>query len=143
MLRVLLWRSEMQQRVRAMNEADKPAQLQQLDTAQDVEFLLIQIANAIQRFISERNALRTRVEYLERELTRMRQQTTLIHEGYKRLSTEFVTQLQFLDSEVGNLFREPLRSVDTDTGQQQFAQEATSNSPPVVNTSPFTDRSDQ
>jgi hypothetical protein len=47
-----------------MNEADKPAQLQQLDTAQDVELLLIQIANAIQRFISERNALRTQVENL-------------------------------------------------------------------------------
>ena len=108
----------MQQRVRAMNEADKPAQLQQLDTAQDVEFLLIQIANAIQRFISERNALRTRVEYLERELTRMRQQTTLIHDGYKRLSTEFVTQLQFLDSEVGNLLREPPGSMDTPLGEQ-------------------------
>jgi hypothetical protein len=126
-----------------MNEVDIPVQIEQLDTGQDVERLLIQIATAIQRFINERNALRVRVENLERELTRMRQQTTLIHEGYKRLSTEFVTQLQFLDSEVGNLFREPLRSVDTDTGQQQFAQEATSNSPPVVNTSPFTDRSDQ
>jgi hypothetical protein len=132
----------MQQRVRAMNEADKPAQLQQLDTAQDVEFLLIQIANAIQRFISERNALRTRVEYLERELTRMRQQTTLIHDGYKRLSTEFVTQLHFLDSEVGNLLREPPGSMDTPLGQQQFSHEATSKSPPAVDT-PFMDRSDR
>ena len=71
----------MQPRLRAMNEADKPAQ--QVDTAQDVELLLLQIANAIQRFISERNVLRTRVEYLERELTRMRQQTALIHEGFE------------------------------------------------------------
>jgi len=122
-----------------MNEADKPAQLQQLDTAQDVELLLIQIANAIQRFISERNALRTRVENLEQELTRMRQQTTLIHEGYKRLSTEFVTQLQFLDSEVGNLFREPPGS-NTPLGEQQFSHEATSNSPPAA---PFMDRPDR
>jgi hypothetical protein len=124
-----------------MNEADKPAQLQQLDTAQDVELLLIQIANAIQRFISERNALRTQVENLERELTRMRQQTTLIHEGYKRLSTEFVTQLQFLDSEVGNLFREPRGSTDTQLGEQQFSPEATSKSSPAANTT-FMNRSD-
>jgi hypothetical protein len=123
-----------------MNEADKPSLLQ-LDTAQDVELLLIQIANAIQRFISERNALRNRVENLERELTRMRQQTTLIHDGYKRLSTEFVTQLQFLDSEVGNLFREPPGSMDTRPGEQQFAHQATSSSPPAANT-PFMDRSD-
>ena len=125
-----------------MNEADKPAQRQQLDTAQDVELLLLQIANAIQRFISERNVLRTRVEYLERELTRMRQQTALIHEGYKRLSTEFVTQLQFLDSEVGNLFQEPSESLDTAFGEQQIPEEATSKCPPAANT-PFMDRSDQ
>jgi hypothetical protein len=126
-----------------MNEVDIPVQIEQLDTGQDVERLLIQIATAIQRFINERNALRVRVENLERELTRMRQQTTLIHEGYKRLSTEFVTQLQFLDSEAGNLFREPLGSVDTGAGEQQFAQETPSNSPPVEKTSSFTDRSDQ
>ena len=142
MSRVLSWRSEMQPRLRVMNEADKPSQMQQLDTAQDVELLLVQIANAIQRFIGERNALRSRVEDLERELTRMRQQTTLIHDGYKRLSTEFVTQLQFLDSEVSNLFREPPGSMDTPLGQQQFSHEATSKAPPAANT-PFMDRSDR
>ena len=142
MSRVLSWRSEMQPRLRVMNEADKPSQMQQLDTAQDVELLLIQIANAIQRFIGERNALRSRVEDLERELTRMRQQTTLIHDGYKRLSTEFVTQLQFLDSEVSNLFREPPGSMDTPLGQQHFSHEATSKAPPAANT-PFMDRSDR
>jgi hypothetical protein len=127
---------------RAMNEADKPAQHQQLDTAQDVELLLLQIANAIQRFIRERNVLRTRVENLECELTGMRQQTALIHEGYKRLSNEFVTQLQFLDSEVGNLFREPLGPSDTPFGEQQISHEAASESSPAANT-PFVHRSDQ
>jgi hypothetical protein len=77
----------------------------------------------------------------ERELTRMRQQTALIHEGYKRLSTEFVTQLQFLDSEVGNLFQEPCGSLDTPFGEQQIPEEATSKCP-AANT-PFMDRSDQ
>jgi hypothetical protein len=124
-----------------MNEADKPVQILQLDTAQDVELLLIQIANAIQRFISERNALRSRVENLERELTRMREQTTLIHDGYKRLSTEFVTQLQFLDSEVGNLFREPPGSMETSLGKQQVSHGSSSSSPPA--NTPFVDRSNR
>ena len=56
-----------------MSEADKHAQIEQLDSVQDVERLLLEIANAIQRFITERNALRIRVDSLDRELTRMRQ----------------------------------------------------------------------
>ena len=100
-----------------MSEADKHAQIEQLDSVQDVERLLLEIANAIQRFITERNALRIRVDSLERELTRMRQQTTLIHDGYRRLSTEFVTQLQFLDNEVANMFREVSGSADTRAGE--------------------------
>src|SRR4030095_10743550 len=95
-----------------MSEADKHAQIEQLDSVQDVERLLLEIANAIQRFIAERNALRIRGDSLERELTRMRQQTTLIHDGYRRLSTEFVTQLQFLDNEAANMFREVSGSPD-------------------------------
>jgi hypothetical protein len=126
-----------------MSEADRPVQIEQLDSVQDVERLLLEIANAIQRFITERNTLRIRVDNLERELTRMRQQTTLIHDGYRRLSTEFVTQLQSLDSEVANLFREPPGSADMRAAEQQFAEGATSNSPPVAKTSPFLGRSDR
>jgi hypothetical protein len=126
-----------------MSEADKPAQVGQMDSVQDVERLLLEIANAIQRFITERHALRIRVDNLERELARTRQQITLIHDGYRRLSTEFVTQLQFLDSEVANLFGEPLRSADTRAAEQQCAEGATSNSPPAGKTSPFLGRSDR
>jgi hypothetical protein len=133
----------MQPRRRVMSEADKHAQIEQLDSVQDVERLLLQIANAIQRFITERNALRIRVDSLERELTRMRQQTTLIHDGYRRLSTEFVTQLQFLDNEVANMFREAPGSADTNAGEQQFAEGTTSNSPPVAETSRFPGRLDR
>jgi hypothetical protein len=126
-----------------MSEADKHAQIEQLDSVQDVERLLLEIANAIQRFITERNALRIRVDSLERELTRMRQQTTLIHDGYRRLSTEFVTQLQFLDNEVANI-REVSGSADTRAGEQQSAEGATSsNSPPVAKTSSFLGRLDR
>jgi predicted RNase H-like nuclease (RuvC/YqgF family) len=126
-----------------MSEADRPVQIEQLDSVQDVERLLLEIANAIQRFITERNTLRIRVDNLERELTRMRQQTKLIHDGYRRLSTEFVTQLQSLDSEVANLFREPPESAHTRAAEQQFAEGDTSNSPPVAKTSPFLGRSDR
>ena len=127
-----------------MSEADKHAQIEQVDSVQDVERLLLEIANAIQRFITERNALRIRVDSLERELTRMRQQTTLIHDGYRRLSTEFVTQLQFLDNEVANMFREVSGSADTRAGEQQSAEGATSsNSPPVAKTSSFLGRLDR
>jgi hypothetical protein len=126
-----------------MSEADKHAQIEQLDSVQDVERLLLEIANAIQRFITERNALRIRVDSLERELTRMRQQTTLIHDGYRRLSTEFLTQLQFLDNEVANMFREVSGTADTRAGEQQFAERATSNSPPVAKTSLFLGRVDR
>jgi hypothetical protein len=74
----------------------------------------------------------------------MRQQTTLIHDGYRRLSTEFVTQLQFLDNEVANMFREVSGSADTRAGEQQSAEGATSsNSPPVAKTSSFLGRLDR
>ena len=126
-----------------MSEAGKHVQIEQLDSGEDVERLLLEIANAIQRFITERNALRIRVDSLERELTRMRQQTTLIHDGYRRLSTEFVTQLQFLDNEVANMFREAPGSADTNAREQQFAEGATSNSPPVAETSRFPGRLDR
>jgi hypothetical protein len=110
-----------------MSEADKHAQIEQLDSVQDVERLLLQIANAIQRFITERNALRIRVDSLERELTRMRQQTTLIHDSYRRLVTEFVTQAQLLDGEVNNFAREPAEL----KVEQQPAETATSSSEPA------------
>jgi hypothetical protein len=126
-----------------MSEADKHVQIEQLDSGEDVERLLLEIANAIQRFITERNALRIRVDSLERELTRMRQQTTLIHDGYRRLSTEFVTQLQFLDNEVANMFREVPGSADTRVEEQQFAESTTSNSPNVAKTAPFVGRSER
>ena len=90
--------------------ADTPAQIQP-DPNQDIELLLAS-ANAIQRLISERNALRSRVEILERELTGLRQQATLIHDSYRTLTTEFVSQFQLIDRAVNNLFREPSESAD-------------------------------
>ena len=64
---------------------------------QDIEVLLAS-ANAIQRLIDERNELRNQVDMLERELERLRDQTTL----YRKLTREFISQVQLVDG-----FREP------------------------------------
>jgi hypothetical protein len=83
------------------------ARFGQLDSDQDIELLLLTGAGAIQRLITERNALRSRANALERELTRLRQHVTLIHDSYRRLTTEYVTQFQLIDSAVSNFIREP------------------------------------
>jgi hypothetical protein len=67
--------------------ADTPAQIQP-DSVEDIERLLLTSASAIQRVVAERDALRSRVDTLERELTLLRQQTTLIHDSYRSLTTE-------------------------------------------------------
>ena len=50
---------------------------------------------------------------------------------------------QFLDNEVANMFREVSGTADTRAGEQQFAERATSNSPPVAKTSLFLGRVDR
>ena len=72
----------------------------------DIE-LLHASANAIQRLIHERNALRSRVDSLERELERLGHQTRLILDNYRQLTMEYTSKVQLIDSEVRNLFREP------------------------------------
>jgi predicted nuclease with TOPRIM domain len=93
-----------------MNEAEKSAQIDRIDSVKDVERMLLEAANTIQRLIAERDALRNRVDALERELARLHEQTMLIRDSYRRLATEFNTQMQLLDSGVNDLFREPTQS---------------------------------
>lgn len=83
----------------------------------DVELLLAS-SKAIQRLIAERMALREQVAILENELRSLRQQTTLVHDGYRKLTDEFVTQFKLLDSAVGNMFREPTKAT-MDPSQQR------------------------
>lgn len=83
------------------------ARFLQLDSDQDIERLLLTGAGAIQRLIAERNALRSRADALERELTHLRQHVSLIHDTYRRLTTEYVTQFQLIDSAVSDFIREP------------------------------------
>jgi hypothetical protein len=110
---------------RMSEAAEKPAY--RPISEQDIEVLLAS-ANAIQRLIDERNALRSRVDTLERELARLGEQTRVIVNNYRRLTTEYVSQFQLIDSEVRNLFREP-----TEAGEKpadQPAEAADSEFPP-------------
>jgi hypothetical protein len=79
----------------------------QLAPDTDVEILLLAVAGAIQRLVAERNTLRSRAAAQELELTRFRRQSTLIHESYRRLTSEFVTQFQLIDNAVSDFAREP------------------------------------
>jgi hypothetical protein len=103
-------------RIITIAEEANTAELQP-DPNQDVELLLAS-ANAIQRLVAERDALRSRVEILERELTGLRQQTTLVHDSYRTLTTEFVTQFQLIDRAVNDLFREPSESAEASPAEQ-------------------------
>jgi hypothetical protein len=92
------------------------AKIGSLESIQEVELMLLSGANAIQRLISERNALRSRADAQERELTRLRHHVTLIHDSYRRLTSEYVTQFQLLERAVGNFVRETRPG---DTGQAE------------------------
>jgi hypothetical protein len=87
--------------------AQKPnAQIGQLDSDQDERLVLAAVA-AIQRLVVERNAFRSQAAAQERELTRLRRHFAVIRDSYRRLTSEFVTQLQLLDSAVGSVVQEP------------------------------------
>ena len=83
------------------------AEFRQHGSEQDMELVLLASAGAIQRLIAERNTLRARVEAQERELTRLQRHVALIHDSYRRLTNEFVTQFQLIDNAVSNFVRDP------------------------------------
>jgi hypothetical protein len=62
------------------------------------EQLALAAADAIQRLVAERNALRSQSDAQAQELTHLRRYLTLIRDSYRRLALEFVTQLQHIDS---------------------------------------------
>jgi predicted nucleotide-binding protein len=94
----------------------------------DVELLLAS-ANAIQRLVAERKALRDRVATLENELRSLRTQATVVHDSYRTLTEEFVTQFKLIDSAVSNLFREPAEAGSATPQEQPPAQTPASERP--------------
>ncbi len=91
---------------------------------QDIELVLLASAGAIQRLIAERNALRNRAEAQEQELTRLRRHVALIHDSYRRLTTEFVTQFQLIDNAVANFIHEPGKPSVSLAEEQDHAPDA-------------------
>ena len=93
---------------RLMSEAaQRPnAQIGQLAADED-ERLALAAATAIQRLIADRNAVRSHAAAQERELTRLRRHIALIRDSYRRLTSEFTTQLQHIDSVVSSAIHEP------------------------------------
>ncbi len=88
--------------------AEKPStRTGQQDLEQDMELVLLASAGAIQRLIAERNELRSRAETQESELTRLRRHVGLVHDSYRRLTTEFVTQFQLIDNAVTKFVSQP------------------------------------
>ena len=87
--------------------AQRPnAQIGQLAGDED-ERLALAAAMAIQRLLADRNAVRSYAAAQERELTRLRRHIALIRDSYRRLTSEFVTQLQHIDSAVSSAIQEP------------------------------------
>ena len=74
----------------------------QHDLDQD-EWLALAAADAIKRIIAERNALRDQSAAQGQELLRLNQYVTLIRDSYRKLTYEFVTQLQNLDQTVSEV----------------------------------------
>jgi hypothetical protein len=83
--------------------------LDQPNPDNDVEIILLAAAGAIQRLIAERNSLRIRTEAQERELMHFRRQGTLIHDTYRRLTSEFISQFQLIDNAVDNFVHGPTK----------------------------------
>ena len=90
-----------------MNEAAEEPRAQILDSDQDIELLLLAQAGAIQRLVVERNALRSRANAQERELTSLQRHVNLMQDSYRKLTTEFVTQFQIIDRAVSNFVEPP------------------------------------
>ena len=100
------------------------AEFRQHGSEQDIELVLLASAGAIQRLIAERNTLRSRVEAQERELTRLQRHVTLIHDSYRRLTSEFVTQFQLIESAVSNFVRDPGKPTVTLAEEQDPASDS-------------------
>jgi hypothetical protein len=96
-----------------MSDADASEKLDyDTDLAED-ERLALAAANAIQRLIAERNALRDQAATQSRELLRVYRQIALVRDSYRRLTLEFVTQLQHIDSVVAGVFPDSSGPVGT------------------------------
>ena len=104
-----------------LSEKPEP-QFERPNFDQEGERLVLAAAEAIRNLVADRRSLRETVAAQERELIRLRASNTelwrhvaLIHGNYRRLATEFFTQLQRMDARSAPPYRlssarGPLRS---------------------------------
>ena len=85
-----------------------PSAVQQPNSDEEGERLVLAAAEAIRNLAADRRSLRNKVAAQERELIRLRasnaelwRHVALVRDSYRRLATEFFTQLQRMDSAVG------------------------------------------
>ena len=71
------------------------------ETDQDERLALSAIA-AIQRLVEERNVLRSALEAKDQELARLRRNLRNVRETYRKLTCDFVRQLQYIDGAIGD-----------------------------------------
>jgi hypothetical protein len=91
------------------DSSEKPEpQFERPNFDQEGERLVLAAAEAIRNLVADRRSLRETVAAQERELIRLRasnaelwRHVALIRGNYRRLATEFFTQLQRMDSAVG------------------------------------------
>jgi hypothetical protein len=91
------------------------------DPDQDVRLALSAVA-AIQRLIEERNAFRGQLVAQERELARLRRSLINIRETYRKLTCDFVRQMQHIDGMIGDIPRAGEPSSGATTAQSEVAE---------------------
>jgi uncharacterized membrane protein len=76
------------------------------EAEREMERLLLSSAQAIQRLIAERDALRAQVGLQQQELKRLQRHVALFHDTYRRLTSEFVSQFQLIDDALSGVVGE-------------------------------------
>lgn len=71
------------------------------DPDEDVRLALDAVA-AIQRLIEQRNELHRRLAAQDREVAQLRRSLSNVRETYRRLTCDFVRQLQYIDNAMGD-----------------------------------------
>ena len=88
----------------------------------EIENWALTAVSVVERFITERNALRERVRAQDRELSLLREHISLMRTSYRRLANEFVTQLEIVDNLVPETTQLHERQKPTESSQFQLSK---------------------
>ena len=88
----------------------------------EIENWALTAVSVVERFITERNALREQVRAQDRELSLLREHVRLMRNSYRRLANEFVTQLEIVDNLVPETTQLHERQMPTESGQFELSK---------------------